>query len=107
MKASPVIQAGIDRPESINKLQGFGVGFLWLEEPAPAADISGGNSGSPTVNWNNELVGIVFDGNMESLPNAFVYDETRARTVHVAVDGIVEALRKLYHTDSLLEELLN
>jgi len=70
------------------------------------ADITGGNSGSPTVNNRNEVAGIVFDGNIESLPNVFAYDEVRARAVHVAAQGIIEALRKLYHTDALLKELL-
>jgi S1-C subfamily serine protease len=69
-------------------------------------DITGGNSGSPTVNQRNEVVGIVFDGNIESLPNAFIYDDTRARAIHVASQGIVEAMRKLYAADALLKELL-
>ncbi|HWQ55564.1 MAG TPA: S46 family peptidase [Bryobacteraceae bacterium] len=69
-------------------------------------DITGGNSGSPTVNARNEVVGIVFDGNIESLPNAYLYDDTRARAVHVASQGILEALRKLYRTEALLKELL-
>ena len=69
-------------------------------------DITGGNSGSPTVNARNEVVGIVFDGNIYSLPNAFIYDETRARAIHVAGQGIIEALRKLYRTDALLKELI-
>ena len=70
------------------------------------ADITGGNSGSPTVNTRNEVVGIIFDGNIESLPIVFVYEDVRARAVHVAGQGIIEALRKLYRTDALLKELL-
>jgi hypothetical protein len=69
-------------------------------------DITGGNSGSPTVNSRNEVVGIIFDGNIESLPLVFVYDDARARAVHVASQGIIEALRKLYRTEGLLKELL-
>ncbi len=68
-------------------------------------DTHGGNSGSPTVNTKGEVVGILFDGNLESLPNRFVYTDERARSVHVAVQGIVEALRKVYHADELLKEL--
>ncbi|MDQ6705961.1 MAG: S46 family peptidase [Acidobacteriota bacterium] len=69
------------------------------------ADITGGNSGSPTVNTKGEIVGIVFDGNIQELPNNFLYGETQARAVHVASQGIVEALRKVYHADNLLKEI--
>lgn len=68
-------------------------------------DITGGNSGSPTVNQNGEVVGIIFDGNIESLPQTYLYTEERARAVHVASQGIVEALRKIYKTPELLREL--
>jgi hypothetical protein len=68
-------------------------------------DITGGNSGSPTVNAKGELVGIVFDGNIESLPLTYLYSEEQARAVHVASQGIVEALRKVYHAAGLLHEL--
>ena len=69
------------------------------------ADITSGNSGSPTVNKAGEVVGIVFDGNIESLPNIYLYAEEQGRSVHVASQGIVEALRKLYKPARLLEEL--
>ncbi|MGI8988093.1 MAG: S46 family peptidase [Bryobacteraceae bacterium] len=69
------------------------------------ADITGGNSGSPTVNTKGEIVGIVFDGNIQELPNDFLYTETQARAVHVASQGIVEALRKVYHANGLLKEI--
>lgn len=68
-------------------------------------DIHGGNSGSPTVNAGGEIIGIVFDGNMESLPNRYLYDSVRARSVHVASQGIVEALRKVYKANRLAKEL--
>ena len=68
-------------------------------------DTHGGNSGSPTVDEKNEVVGILFDGNIESLPNRFVYTEAQARSVHVASQGIVEALRKVYHADRVLKEI--
>lgn len=86
-----------------------GKGALALKTPlnfVSTVDITGGNSGSPTVNARNEVVGIVFDGNIYSLPNEFLYDDTRARAIHVAGQGILEALRKLYRTEALLEELL-
>jgi hypothetical protein len=69
------------------------------------ADTHGGNSGSPTVNGNGEIVGILFDGNIEGLPNRFVYTEAQARSVHVASQGIVEALRKVYKADRILAEI--
>ena len=68
-------------------------------------DITGGNSGSPTVNAKGEIVGIVFDGNIESLPLTYLYTEEQARAVHVASQGIVEALRKVYHATALISEL--
>ncbi|MGB9612512.1 MAG: S46 family peptidase, partial [Bryobacteraceae bacterium] len=69
------------------------------------ADTHGGNSGSPTVNTRGEIVGILFDGNIESLPNRFVYTEEQARSVHVASQAIIEALDKVYGARRLLAEL--
>jgi hypothetical protein len=69
------------------------------------ADTHGGNSGSPTLNTKGEVVGILFDGNIESLPNRFIYTEEQSRSVHVAAQGIVEALRNVYGADRLLTEL--
>jgi hypothetical protein len=72
---------------------------------ATTVDITGGSSGSPTVNAKGEVVGIVFDGNLESLPNTYLYSDDQARAVHVASQGIAEALDKVYHAASLLAEL--
>jgi V8-like Glu-specific endopeptidase len=69
------------------------------------ADTHGGNSGSPTVNAKGEIVGILFDGNLEGLPNQYVYRDTRERSVHVASQGIIEALSKVYRAASVLKEL--
>ena len=68
-------------------------------------DTHGGNSGSPTVNRKGEVIGILFDGNIEGLPNRYVYTEEQARSVHVASQGIIEGLRKVYKTAALLKEL--
>jgi hypothetical protein len=69
------------------------------------ADIIGGNSGSPTVNKAGEVVGIIFDGNIQSLANDFFYDDEQQRAVHVDSRGIIEALRKIYNADTLANEL--
>jgi len=68
-------------------------------------DTHGGNSGSPTINTRGEVIGILFDGNLEGLPNRFVYRDERERSIHVASQGIVESLRKVYRADRLLAEL--
>ncbi len=70
------------------------------------ADIIGGNSGSPTVNKAGEVVGIIFDGNIQSLVWNFVYDDRMARAIHVDSRGIQEALRNIYGADALAQELL-
>lgn len=68
-------------------------------------DIIGGNSGSPVVNRNGEIVGLVFDGNIESLVGDFVYDGTANRTVAVHTAAMTEALSKLYGAQALLDEI--
>jgi hypothetical protein len=69
------------------------------------ADIIGGNSGSPTVNKKGEVVGIIFDGNIESLSANFAYSEVQSRAVSVDSRGIQEALRKIYSATALADEL--
>jgi hypothetical protein len=69
------------------------------------ADIGGGDYGSPAVNQRGELVGLTFDGNLESLPNTYLYSDDQARAVHVDVRGIVESLTQVYKATSLLNEV--
>ncbi len=68
-------------------------------------DITGGNSGSPVLNRNAEVVGLAFDGNIESIGGTYGFDERNNRMVSVHSAFILEALRKVYHADALVEEI--
>jgi hypothetical protein len=68
-------------------------------------DIIGGNSGSPTINKDAELVGLIFDGNIHSLAGNFYYDETLNRSISVDSRGMLEVLRKVYGADAVADEL--
>ncbi len=72
---------------------------------ATSNDIIGGNSGSPVFNRKLELVGLVFDGNIQSLGGAFWFDEPVNRTVAVSSAAILEALKKVYGADRVVKEL--
>jgi hypothetical protein len=82
---------------------------VFLEKPfnfACTADIIGGNSGSPVVNAAGELVGVIFDGNIDSLVLDVAYDDERARAVAVAAGGIRAALDRVYAAKPLLDEIV-
>ena len=68
-------------------------------------DIIGGNSGSPMINQNLEAVGLIFDGNMESLPGEFIYIPDANRTISVHAGGMVAAMRYIYKANRLITEL--
>ena len=70
------------------------------------ADIIGGNSGSPVIDRELRVVGLIFDGNIESLSGDYIYLPETNRAVAVDVRGIMEALRVVYEADRLVQELL-
>jgi Peptidase S46 len=72
---------------------------------ASTNDVVGGNSGSPVINRAAEIVGLIFDGNIESLVGDYVYDGETNQSIAVHTAGMTEALKKLYNADALLKEL--
>ena len=97
-------KAPFDLPERYEK----GKDRLTLSTPldfVSTADIIGGNSGSPVIDRNGDFVGIIFDGNIESLVGRFVYDEGANRAVAVDSAVITHALRALYDAGPLADEI--
>jgi hypothetical protein len=99
---------GNKAPFNLTPREESGLGKLNLSTPldfVSTGDIIGGNSGSPVVNREGELVGLIFDGNIESMAGDFVYDGTKNRAVAVHSAGMIEGLRKLYGAGALADEL--
>lgn len=105
-----------DRYYSFNKQSPWNLPKRWENPPAEfnletpmnfvsTNDIIGGNSGSPLINKKAEIVGLAFDGNIESLPGNFIFDDTSNRTVSVHSSGMLEALQDMYKMKRLSEEL--
>jgi hypothetical protein len=91
-------------PESWLKYKGA-INLKTPFDTVSTPDIIGGNSGSPVINKAGEVVGIIFDGNIESLPWNFEYSDKVARSVEVDSRAIIESLRNIYHADALANEL--
>jgi hypothetical protein len=68
-------------------------------------DIIGGNSGSPTINQNGELVGLIFDGNIQSLVGDFMYDPSVNRAISVDTRGMLEVMKKVFNANEIVSEL--
>jgi len=105
-----------DRYYSFGKQDPWLPGDRWLNPPADFSmstpmnfvstnDIIGGNSGSSIINKNHEVVGLIFDGNMESLPGNIIYDELKNRSVAVHSSGILEGMEKIYKAGRIANEL--
>ena len=104
-----------DRYYSFNKTFPWALPARWQNPPmellmspmncVSTNDIIGGNSGSPLINAKKEIVGLIFDGNIESLPGNFIFDETNNRTVSVHASGIYSALKYIFKADRIVKEL--
>jgi len=95
----------------------FNIPTRWLDQKgkvklatpmnfASTCDIIGGNSGSPTINRAGEFVGIIFDGNLQSLVADFVYTDTQSRALSVDARAVIESLRNIYNAGELADELI-
>jgi hypothetical protein len=90
-------QIWLDRKDRIDMTKG--VNFVATN------DIIGGNSGSPIVNKDQEVIGLIFDGNIEMLGNRFLYKDDVPRSVSVHSDAILEACEKIYDAQRIVEEI--
>ncbi|RZJ42537.1 MAG: S46 family peptidase [Brevundimonas sp.] len=90
-------QAFIDNEARVNKATVY--------DFTSTNDIIGGNSGSPVINAAGEVIGAAFDGNIHSLGGSFGYDPELNRTVSVSTAAITEALRNIYPSPRILQEL--
>ena len=104
------------RSESFKQQFPYNLPPRWMEKKAAVNastpfnfvstnDIIGGNSGSPTINQNGELVGLIFDGNIQSLVGDFMYDPSVNRAISVDSRGMLEVLKKIFNANEIVAEL--
>jgi Peptidase S46 len=104
------------RSESFKQQFPYNLPPRWLEKKSAVElntpfnfvstnDIIGGNSGSPTINQNGELVGLIFDGNIQSLVGDFMYDGSVNRAISVDSRGMLEILKKVFGANHIAAEL--
>lgn len=107
----------LDRYYSFDKKFPFNLPAYWEDLPeefdpstpldfVSTNDIIGGNSGSPVINSDAEVVGLAFDGNIESHSGRFIYTTRANRTVSVSAEGMIEAITNLYKAKRLSDEIL-
>jgi hypothetical protein len=112
-----IMRGAYQRSEEHNNLPPFNLPQRWLDQKnklnldtpfnfVSTVDIIGGNSGSPVINRNAELVGIIFDGNLPSLVWDYVFNDVQGRAVSVHSSAIIEALQKVYNAQPLADELI-
>jgi hypothetical protein len=105
-----------DRYYSFGMKDPWNLSERWMNPPAAfkmntpmnfvsTNDITGGNSGSPLINKNLEVVGLAFDGNIESLPGDMIFDDTKNRTVSVHSLGLLQGLEQIYKAERIAKEL--
>jgi len=105
-----------DRSESFKRQFPYNLPPRWLEKKnavnlstpfnfVSTNDIIGGNSGSPAINQNGELVGLIFDGNIQSLVGDFMYDPSVNRAISVDSRGMLEVLKKIFGANEIAAEL--
>jgi hypothetical protein len=108
----------LDRYYSFDKEFPYNLPAYWEDLPADfdlsttldfisTCDIIGGNSGSPVIDTDAEVVGLAFDGNMESHSGRYIYTTEANRTVSVSAEGMIEAIRDLYKATRLSNEILS
>ncbi len=108
----------LDRYFSFDKKYPWALNGRWLNAPKEfdfgtpfnfisTNDIIGGNSGSPMINKNAEVVGLVFDGNIESMPGEFIYTDEVPTTVSVDSRGLLECINDMYQLKRIGAELEN
>ena len=107
-----------DRYNSFDKEYPWSLPIRWINPPkdfdlstrfnfVTTNDLTGGSSGSPMINKDAEIVGVSFDGNIQSLPGNFIFRSEENRTVGLHSDGMIEAIEKIYKFIRLAEELKN